>query len=275
MKLQQKFSPGCHFFGNGDSKDLDSLKKLLETSQISCLICEFPSNPLLKSPPLETLWSLANRYNFILIVDETVGNPVNISILSHTHLIVSSLTKIFSGDSNVMAGSICINPNSSIYGFLKDWMDKNYTNNLWCEDVIFLERNSRTFISRIKRINETARLLCDTLKSHPKVKRIYYPKYDSDLYDRFSAAPDSYGGLFSIVLGSEEESIRFYDNLDVCKGPSLGTNFTLASPYVILAHYTELDWAEQFGIKRFLIRVSVGLEAADDLIKVFIDALNF
>lgn len=173
LKLQQKFGPGCHFFGYGNAQDLASLETLLTTESVSCIICEFPSNPLLKSPPLFKLWALANQYNFILIIDETVGNPVNISCLAHTHMIVSSLTKIFSGDSNVMAGSLVLNPASRIYAELKKWMGQNYNNEFWCEDVLFIERNSRTFKKRIFKINKTAEILCDVLKSHAKGSLIF------------------------------------------------------------------------------------------------------
>jgi cystathionine gamma-synthase len=67
-----------------------------------------------------------------------------------------------------MGGSICINPNSTIYHFIKDWLKCNYRNDVWCEDLIFLERNSRTFINRIIQINRTAETLCDVLRNHPK-----------------------------------------------------------------------------------------------------------
>ena len=53
--------------------------------------------------------------------------------------------------------------------------------------------------------------------------------------------------------------------LAVCKGPSLGTVFTLACPFTLLAHYTELDWAESCGVSRYLIRISVGLEDPEEL----------
>ena len=67
---------------------------------------------------------------------------------------------------------------------------------------------------------------------------------------------------------------RFYNSLKVCKGPSLGTIFTLACPYVLLAHYKELDWAKDCGIPHSLIRVSVGLEQSEDLWDRFKIALN-
>lgn len=58
------------------------------------------------------------------------------------------------------------------------------------------------------------------------------------------------------------------------KGPSLGTNFTLACPYTILAHYAELDWAAQYGVPKSLVRISIGLEDVSWLHKVFADALK-
>jgi len=53
--------------------------------------------------------------------------------------------------------------------------------------------------------------------------------------------------------------------LEFCKGPSLGTVFTLACPFTLLAHYTELDWAESCGVSRYLIRISIGLESPDEI----------
>jgi len=62
--------------------------------------------------------------------------------------------------------------------------------------------------------------------------------------------------------------------METAKGPSLGTNFTLTSPFVILAHFTELEWAAQYGLERNLVRVSVGLEEMDALIGIFERALK-
>ena len=76
------------------------------------------------------------------------------------------------------------------------------------------------------------------------------------------------------MLNSEQEAQNFYDNLAIYKGPSLGTNFTLACPYTILAHHNELEWAKEYGVDRWLIRVSVGLEDPDWLLQTFKDALD-
>jgi hypothetical protein len=66
----------------------------------------------------------------------------------------------------------------------------------------------------------------------------------------------------------------FFDALDVAKGPSLGTNFTLACPYTLLAHYHELDFAMEYNVQPNLLRVSVGLESFDCLKDKFDHALS-
>ena len=68
------------------------------------LFCEFPGNPLLKSPDLHRIKRLGDQYDFAVIVDETIGNFINVHVLAHADVAVSSLTKVFSGDSNVMGG---------------------------------------------------------------------------------------------------------------------------------------------------------------------------
>jgi cystathionine gamma-synthase len=71
---------------------------------ILALFCEFPSNPLLRSPNLKRLRALADEYNFLIVVDETVGSFVNVHVLPEVDMMATSLTKIFSGDTNVMGG---------------------------------------------------------------------------------------------------------------------------------------------------------------------------
>ena len=68
------------------------------------MFTEFPSNPLLKSPDLLRIRQLADKYDFGVIVDETIGNLLNVHVLPYADIVVSSLTKVFSGDSNVMGG---------------------------------------------------------------------------------------------------------------------------------------------------------------------------
>ena len=131
------------------------------------LFCEFPGNPLLKSPDLRRIRWLADQYDFAVVIDETIGNFMNVHVLPYADVVVSSLTKVFSGDSNVMGGSTILNPKGRYYMVLKDALESKYEDNYWAEDAVFMERNSRDFVKRIERINYNAETICDLLKESP------------------------------------------------------------------------------------------------------------
>ena len=268
LKVLEKWGPGCLFYGHGDARDLDDLERRCEAGErFLALFCEFPGNPLLKTPDLRRIRALADRYDFAVVVDETIGNFVNVHVLPHADVVVSSLTKVFTGECNVMGGSAVLSPQGRYYSQLKNLMKVDYEDNYWPEDAIFMERNSRDFVSRIDRINMNAETICETLSSSPIVKKIYYPKFNPTrkFYDAIRNKNGGYGGLLSVTFHTIAQAVTFFDKLETAKGPSLGTNFTLSSPYVILAHYMELDWTAQYGVEADLVRVSVGLEDPIDL----------
>ncbi|KAG2357891.1 hypothetical protein BDR07DRAFT_1490084 [Suillus spraguei] len=86
--------------------------------------------------------------------------------------------------------------------------------------------------------------------------------------------PGGYGGFSSLTFTSPAASQAFLDNVPFQKGPSLGTKFTLACPYTILAHYLELGWAPEYGVEEGLVRISVGVEEREDLLEGFKVALR-
>lgn len=165
-----------------------------------------------------------------------------------------------------------------------------------------MELNSRDVTERVHKMNRSAEAIVDFLRSRtvsvqrPEeqenlvIKEVYYPKWITrDQYDfcrrgssqhveRSGVRPPSreggYSMLFSITFISDFASATFYDALDVAKGPSLGTNFTLCCPYTILGHPFELEWAAGHGVEQGLVRVSVGLEDTDMLLSLFREALT-
>jgi cystathionine gamma-synthase len=147
-----------------------------------------------------------------------------------------------------------------------------------------MERNSRDFRRRIPIIDKSTEAICDFLRSRsaaggyesPSIKDIFYPKWTARAnYDlcRIKAADDTptggFGGLFSLTFTSLAASKAFFDALSIYKGPSLGTNFSLACPYAVLAHYVELGWAAKYGVEEGLVRVSVGMESKEELLDLF------
>jgi cystathionine gamma-synthase len=183
LKILEKWGPGVLFYGHASSEELDDLEQRLQLGEkFLALFTEFPGNPLLMSPDIQRIRSMATKYDFAVVVDESVGNFINVNALPYVDIVVSSLTKIFSGDSNVMAGSAAYNPHGQYYRALKRVLAREYEDNLWVEDAIFLERNSRDFMSRIQRINATTEAITEQLKASPLSKA-----YPGILYSPFSA----------------------------------------------------------------------------------------
>lgn len=298
LKVLQKWGPGCHFFGHGTDADLNQLEELLASQpanepRIHALFCEFPSNPLLRSPDLARIRRLADQYDFCVVIDETVGNFVNVEVLPYADIVVSSLTKVFSGECNVMGGSLVLNPMGRHADSLRAVLSANYADTQWVEDAIFLERNSREFVARIAQIDHNAETVSDFCHNKSRaagcddsmIQAVYYPKYITrEHYDACrrkqpytsigtAARQGGYGGLLSLEFTTREAAQVFYDSLTCAKGPSLGTNCTLACPYTLLAHYAELDWAAGMDVSSNLVRVSVGVENTQALLADFASAL--
>ena len=112
LKVLEKWGPGCYFFGDGLDSSIDELEAILDAEQarnpheppILALFTEFPSNPLLRSADLSRLRTLADKYDFLIVIDDTIGNFINVETLPFADIVVTSLSKLFSGDSNVMGG---------------------------------------------------------------------------------------------------------------------------------------------------------------------------
>ena len=186
-----------------------------------------------------------------------------------------------------MGGSLVLNPKGRHYEVLKTTLKETYEDVYFGEDSIFMERNSRKFQKRIKIINENAEAVCELLNADSRltdndkvIKDVYYPKYttrENYIACRAADIPEdalAFGGLFSITFVSETAAHAFFDALKCHKGPSLGTSFTLACPYTVLAHYLELDWVQGLGVDPNLVRVSVGTEEKEYLLRIFDDALR-
>jgi len=277
LKILQKFGPGCVFYGRASADELDDLeRRLRDGERFLALFCEFPGNPILTCPDLVRIRHLADTYDFAVVVDETIGTFANINVLPFADMVVSSLTKIFSGDCNVMGGSAILNPAGRYYGALKMAARTGFEDAYWPEDVIFMERNSRDFAPRVARINANAEAICDVLAGSNLVKKVYYPKLGHDIahFEVCRLPSGGYGGLLSVAFHAKRHAVAFYDAIKTAKGPSLGTNFTLTSPYVVLAHYQELEWAASLGVDPDLVRISVGLEGTEELTTIFGEALK-
>ena len=268
LKLQQKLGGGgilLHHLGSIESK----LRSLLDRERLAGCFCEIPGNPLLGSTDLRQVSPLLREHRVPLVVDDVVATPLNVDLGNYADLVATSLTKFIVGTGDAMGGALICNPRSPLYKELRPIIERQHEELLWGEDAVVLEEQARSFPQRMERHNESGLLVAERLRQHPAVARVWYPKWEfSEAYEAVRRPKGGWGALLTFLpKDAETNSPPIYDRLTFCKGPSLGTIFTLACPFTLLAHYTELEWAEACGVSRYLIRLSVGLEDPEILWK--------
>ncbi len=277
LKVQQHFGAGALFFPLASEAEYAEAEAALKREAVAGIFCEAPSNPLLKCVDFARLREITGRSRpeTPLVVDDTIATSVNVDAFRFADAVTTSLTKAFSGRGDVMAGSVILNRGSQHHEVFAKFMARNADHELWRGDAAALEANSRDFAGRTAVMSRNSTALAEFLRSHPRVARVWHSTSDGGPgYQAILRPGGGHGCLLSFVLKDAAASPRFYDALRVSKGPSLGTNFSLACPYTLLAHYDELDWAERCGADRNLIRVSAGLEAEADLVGRFAEALS-
>ena len=292
--VYKEYSSTFKWFGRGDEDDLKQLEAFCDSEavggrSIQAVWAEFPSNPNLSTPDLKSLRTLVDKFGFLLLIDDTIASFCNADLLDVADVIITSLTKSFSGYADVMAGSVTLNPNSRYHDQLSSVCRRHFVNELYSADVEALERNSRDYFDRSKALNNNALAVVQSLQSlvadpHSAVSAVAYPAVGpgAEHYKTFMRPPSSeftpgYGCLFSVELESIESTVAFYDNLHVHHGPHLGAPLTLALPYVKAIHAKEIPWAEECGMNERMIRISVGLEDTQLLLHTFdiaVDAAN-
>ena len=269
LKLPQVVFAGAELLTDASAS---AIAAKLDQLQPAAVVVELPSNPMLQCVDLIQLSSLAHERGVVVIADDTIGSGLNINALPYADLVFSSLTKSFAGSGDVLAGALVISPFSAWHDRFRASMVKAAAP-LSDADALALERASRDVHERIPQLNDHCSALAERLKAHPAVQRVMHPT-QCDSFQALLRPGGGNGCLLSFELkGGVEAAQRVYDALAVCKGPSLGTHFSLCCPYVLLAHYEELAWAASCGVPSHLLRVSVGLEDPTELWQRFERAL--
>nr|CCA15948.1 unnamed protein product [Albugo laibachii Nc14] len=297
LEREEWCNDGVHFLPHVTKPSFYSeLEKLLkeEEGSIFGIFTEFPGNPLLLGCNLDRISQLASKYNTYLVVDDTIGS-YNVNVLQNkcADIIVTSLSKIFSGTATVMGGSLVLSPckNKDAVSVWHHMLQTGKDAFVMVDDAQVLLETSASLQSRVNKVNASAHYIVERLQNSSFTENVYYPAFDENTRDTFvryqSSArftAQSFGSLISVQLkeegdgrdpdGMHSNAHIFYDALEIAKGPSLGTNFTLSCPYTLLAHYTELDFAESCGVNRRLIRISIGLEKREDIWRVIANAFK-
>ncbi|KAL8726528.1 MAG: hypothetical protein Q9166_006660 [cf. Caloplaca sp. 2 TL-2023] len=110
LKMLQTYGTSCRFYGFGTPGELDQLEEYVRSEashgrRVQSVWCECASNPLLRTVDLDRIRSLADAYGFQVVLDDTIGSFANVDVMGVADIIVTSLTKSFSGNGDVMGGS--------------------------------------------------------------------------------------------------------------------------------------------------------------------------
>lgn len=274
LKIQQRLQPQSYrFYPTGDLQQLAA--DLATQGPLSCLLTEFPSNPLLQCPDLEGLRQLADTHDFPLLIDDTLANALNARILPVADVLTMSLTKYFLGSGDATGGAVILRPEGRFTAALHAHLQTEGEGLIHPADAHVLAERSADLPQRLAAINTSAVKVARFLADHPAVARVYHPSLTPEGFGPWGRDGGGQGGLLSFELkNAAVHAEPFYDALRICKGANLGTSFSLCCPYTLLAHYDELDFVESCGVSRYLLRLSVGLEGAEELIGRLTEALQ-
>ena len=273
IEIIKKRSPENYTFINLHQKD--AIENWLEKNheKIASIIGETISNPLLQCADIPWLHQLCKKYNIPLVLDNTMASPHCVDVLPYCDVVVESLTKFASGNGDVLMGAVIINENSSFKNLVKENITE-FTLPPFDADCARLALEIKDYERKMKKISENTFQLYQYLKQQDFVEKIH-SVYEENSWENFSKIRknNNHIGLLSLVF--KKNLAECYNVLNIAKGPSLGTEFSLAMAYTYLAHYDlitsekGLQKLEESGLHPELFRISVGTEPIEALIAEF------
>lgn len=258
-----------------DMTDLNAVEKAIKPNT-KVLYVETPSNPTLKVTDIQGVSALAKKHNAWTFVDNTfltpaLQKPLNLG----ADIVLHSATKFLSGHSDVVAG-LAVVKDAELAEQL-GYLQNSFGAVLGVQDCWLLLRGIKTLHVRMKHSSEAAFTIADYLNNHPQIKKVYYPGFeDHPQYKIQKEQASSAGAVFSFELHSEEAMRTFVSNVELpVFAVSLGAVESILSYPAKMSHAAMGPIARQErGISDALLRLSVGLENPEDLIKDFDQALK-
>ncbi len=235
------------------------------------LYVETITNPLMDVIDLKKAADFAKEHGLISIIDNTFASPVNFRPAEWGFDIsIHSCTKYLNGHSDIVAGAV-IGPKDMVEKITH--LQNHLGGSLDPHACFLLHRGMKTLAVRMKHQNESALKIASYLEGHPAVEKVNYPGLENHPgHKNAKKYLDGYSGMISFELkGDAETADRFIENATIpIQAPSLGGVESLITRPVTTSHSgLSPEELERFGISERLVRLSVGLESADDIIEDF------
>lgn len=257
------------------AEDLDVIETLI-TPNTKIIYAESPTNPGVQILDLEKLGKIAKKNNLILVIDNCFATPyIQQPIKFGADIVIHSATKLIDGQGRVLGGAVIGKQEliREIYLFARNTGPSISPFNAW-----ILSKSLETLAVRIERHCETALKIAKDLEAHPKVNWLKYPFLKSHpKYDLAKKQMKLGGNIIAFEIhGGLDAGRHFLNSIKMCSlTANLGDSRTIVSHPASTTH-SKLSDAEKtaVGITNGMIRVSIGLEHHEDIMKDILQALG-
>ena len=230
---------------------------------------ETPTNPLLKIVDIAAIAAIAKQHGLLVAVDNTFASPILQRPLEHgADIVMHSATKYLNGHSDMVGGMLVVGDNAEL-GEQLAFLQNSVGAVQWPFDIFLALRGLKTLHLRMRAHCDNALALAQWLQSHDAVTEVIYPGLPSHPHHALAKRQmDGFGGMLSIrVKGGFEAAKKFCERLELFTlAESLGGVESLVNHPAVMTHASiPLSWRAQLGIGDELVRLSVGIEALEDL----------
>ena len=266
-KIFEKYGLIFHFT---EMHDLSKIENLVNKNT-KMIWVETPTNPMMNIVDIEGLSNISKKFNLILAVDNTFATPFLQQPLSlGADIVMHSATKYLAGHSDVVLGALIVNDrklSEQLY-FIQN------ASGAICGpmDSFLTLRGIKTLHVRMQRHCENAKKIANYLNNHPKIESVYWPGFnDHPNHNIAKNQMNDYGAMISFTSkgNSLSKSLKIVESLKIFTlAESLGGVESLAGHPASMTHASiPKKEREKSGVVDSLIRLSVGIEDADDLIE--------
>jgi cystathionine gamma-synthase len=279
--LNQYMEPGGQSIWFKNPSDTQNILDYIASkgSSVAGLIVEAPTNPLVHTPDIARISEACQKAGILTVMDPSLVSPKNVDLSPWCDVICCSLTKYAAYAGDVLIGAVSVNTERGsgreLEGILPGLITSPYH-----RDCARLAASLEDADEVLDRINANTMILADYFNHHAGVEKVYWAYADGykKYYTRIHRSEARPGGVITLKL--KKPLPHFYDSLPLPKGPSFGTAFTLVCAYIQIAHYdllnTEVGRKQMAdaGIHPDMVRLSIGTENAEDLMRIFDQALK-
>lgn len=260
-----------------DMNDLEGFQKLINENT-KLVWVETPTNPLMKLADIAAISQITKKHNILFAVDNTFATPYLQKPLDlGADIVMHSATKYLGGHSDVIAGALIIK--DKVLGDELHFKQFATGGTLGPMDSFLVLRGIKTLHLRVQRHCENGVKVAEFLQNHPKVEKVYYPGLENHPFHEIAKKQmiGGFGGMvtFTFKTGAKADAISFLEKLKVFTlAESLGGVESLANHPALMTHASiPEDKRKEIGITDDLVRLSVGVEDAEDLIEDLKQAL--